>query len=98
MPNPFRSEQAAFRLVWLTIGYFVLIVIGYEINRWLGLGVFIVETGAIAVWFGRRGEHEAPVKQAPAPHAPGERRLLVIANETVAGSELLAKLKRQAAG
>src|SRR5580692_9201167 len=98
MPNPFRSEQSAFRFVWLTIGYFVLIVIGYEISRWLGLAVFLVETAAIALWFSRSGEREAPVKQVPGAHSPGERRLLVIANETVAGSELLDELRRQTAG
>jgi len=98
MPNPFRSEQSAFRFVWLTIGYFVLIVIGAEINRWLGLAVFVLETAAVAWWFSRHGDRQAPVKQVPSPHLPGERRLLVIANETVAGSELLAELRRQTEG
>jgi hypothetical protein len=97
MRNPIRSEDAAFRLVWLTIGYFVLIVIGAAISRWLGLAVFVVETAAIAVWYSRRSDRQAPVKQAPAGHPPNERRLLVIANETVAGPELLAELRGLAA-
>lgn len=96
MRNPFRSEQSAFRFVWLTIGYFVLIVIGAEIDRWVGLAVFVVETAAIAWWYTRSGDREAPVKQAPAEHAAGERRLLVVANETVAGPELLDELRRLA--
>ena len=45
-----------------------------------------------------RDKREAPEKQAPAPHPPGEKRVLVIANETVGGSELLAELKRHARG
>jgi hypothetical protein len=98
MQNPFRSEQAAFRFVWLTIGYFALIVIGAAIDRWLGLGVFVVETALIAWWFTRRGDREAPIRQAPGEHSAGERRLLVVANETVAGPELLAELRRLAEG
>jgi len=98
MQNPFRSEQAAFRFVWLTIGYFALIVVGAAIDRWLGLAVFVVETALIALWFTRRGDTQAPVKQAPALHSAGERRLLVVANETVAGPELLAELRRLAEG
>ena len=45
-----------------------------------------------------RDKHEAPEKQVPAPHPPGEKRVLVIANETVGGSELLAELERHARG
>jgi GABA permease len=97
MANPLRSEQSAFRLVILTIGYFALIVIGAKINRWLGLAVFVVETAAVAWWYVRHGDREAPIKQVPAGHAPDTRRVLVVANETVAGSELLAEVRRAAA-
>jgi GABA permease len=97
MRNPFRSEQAAFRFVWLTVGYFVLIVAGAEINKWAGLGVFVVETALIAWWFSRRGE-PAPALQERVVAAGGdEHRVLVVANETVAGSELLEELRRRAA-
>ena len=98
MRNPFRSEQSAFRFVWLTIGYFALIVVGAEINRWLGLAVFVLETAAIAVWFTRHDEGDKVVEPAVWERLSGERRVLVVANETVAGPELLAELKRQAAG
>jgi hypothetical protein len=97
MRNPFRSEEAAFRFVWLTIGYFGLIVVGAAIDRWAGLAVFLLETGAIAAWWlTTRSDRQAPAKQAPARHPPGERRLLVIANETVGGPELLAELRLRA--
>jgi hypothetical protein len=94
--NPFRSEAEAYRFVWLTIGYFVLIVIGSLINVWLGLGVFIVETLGVLWWIFFRGEREQPLRQAPPPHEEGERRILVVANETVAGRELLECIEQKA--
>jgi hypothetical protein len=99
MKNPVRSEADAFRFVLLTIGYFALIVIGYFINHWLGLAVFVVLTAAIA-WLvlGRRGEQAQPVKQAPAPSPPEQHRILVVANETVGGAELLGTIRGRAEG
>ena len=47
MRNPIRSEADAFRFVWATIVYFGLIVIASLIDRWVGLAVFILLTGAI---------------------------------------------------
>jgi hypothetical protein len=44
--NPLRSEAAAFRFLWLTIGYFALIALGAWIDRWVGLAVFLVLTAA----------------------------------------------------
>ena len=38
------------------------------------------------------------MKQAPPPRPPGEKRLLVVANETVAGPELLSELEQHARG
>ena len=98
MRNPFRSEADAFRFVWLTIGYFALIVIGSLINVWVGVGVFVV-VSAIALWwlFGR-GDREAPVAQAPAASPAGEHRILVVANETVGGPELLAEIRGRSEG
>jgi GABA permease len=93
--NPFRSEGDAFRFLWLVIGYCVLIVIGSFINRWVGLAVFVV-LSALAIWFGFfRGRSEAPVRQAPAPSPPDEHRILVVANETVGGPELLAQIRER---
>jgi GABA permease len=96
MRNPFRTEEEAFRFVWLTIVYFALIVIGYFIYRWLGLAVFVVESAVVVWWLMTRGRRERPVRQAPPPHPGGERRILVVANETVEGSELLRELCRKA--
>ena len=46
MRNPFRTEEAAFRFLLLAIAYFALIAIASVINRWFGLAVFLLETGA----------------------------------------------------
>jgi GABA permease len=94
MRNPIRSEADAFRFVLLTIGYFALIVIGSVINVWLGLAVFVVLSAGVLWWFlMRRGETQAPVKQAPAGSPPQEHRVLVVANETVGGAQLLETIR-----
>jgi hypothetical protein len=99
MRNPFRSEAEAFRFVWLTVGYLGLIVIGSVINAWLGLAVFIVLTAVGTWWFlARRGERQAPVQQASAPSPASEHRILVVANETVGGPELLSEIREHAGG
>jgi hypothetical protein len=95
MKNPFRTEEDAFRFVWLTIIYFALIVIGSVINTWLGLGVFIGETAILGWWLVTRGQHERPVRQQAPSHPEGERRILVIANETVGGEELLSCIRQK---
>jgi hypothetical protein len=99
MRNPFRSEAEAYRFVWLTLGYLALIVVGSLINVWLGLAVFIVETLVVLWWLLlRQGEVEKPERQAPGPHPEGERRILVVANETVGGPELLAEVRARSEG
>src|SRR5215210_4957402 len=95
MRNPFRTEEEAFRFVWLTIAYFALIVIASLVNTWLGVAVFIVETAALGWWIATRGQRERPVPQVPPPHPEGERRILVVANETVGGEELLSCVKKK---
>ena len=99
MRNPFRSEADAFRFVWLTIGYFALIFIGSLINVWVGVAVFVVVT-AVAIWwlFVREAEQEAPVRQTPAASPADEHRILVVANETVGGPELLSEIRERSRG
>jgi GABA permease len=99
MRNPIRSEADAFRFVLLTIGYFALIVIGSVINVWLGVAVFIGLTVGVLWWFVvRRREPDAPVRQAPAASPPEQHRVLVVANETVGGSQLLDTIRERIAG
>jgi GABA permease len=94
--NPIRSEADAFRFVLLTIGYFALIVIGSVINVWVGVAVFVVLTAGVLWWFVmRRREPEAPVRQVPAASPPEQHRVLVVANETVGGSQLLDTIRER---
>jgi hypothetical protein len=93
-----RSEAEAYRLLLLTIGYFALIVAGSWINRWLGLTVFIVlSLGVLWRTFGRRNEKHPP---AHVEHRgpEGERRILVIANETVQGGALRDRIAEKSKG
>ena len=96
MRNPFRSEAEAFRFVWLTIGYFALIVIASLVNRWLGVAVFVVLTAVVAWWLFSHGDAKETSRQTPAPSPPDEHRILVAANETVGGPELLSEISKRA--
>ena len=96
MRNPFRNEADAFRLVLLSIGYFALIIIAAAINRWVGLAVFIVLT-LVAIGAVIRARREPPRPASGLREsAPGERRILVIANETVGGEALRDLIRRRA--
>ena len=97
--NPFRSEAEAYRFLLLTVGYFALIVAAAAIRTWLGVVVFAVLT-ATAIWLWLRSRSDEPVQRASVERrsAENEHRILVIANETVGGEELLAILRRKAEG
>ena len=92
MESPFRSEEAAFRFLLITIGAFALIV-----DRIVDLDGARIPHVPRAL--GRRR------RRLPAPARPGsgaqhveplgepdERRVLVVANETVGGEELLSAI------
>lgn len=97
--NPFRSEAEAYRFLLLTVGYFALIVAAASIATWLGVVVFVVLTAA-AVWLWLRSRSSEPALKPALPAHDGheERRILVIANETVGGDELLSILRRKSEG
>ncbi len=97
--NPFRSEADAYRFLLLTIGYFALIVAAATLNRWLGLAVFVLLTTYV-LWRFVVGRTEEPPLRASLPTTPAgaERHILVIANETLGGPELLDLLRRKAEG
>jgi len=90
--NPFRSEAAAFRFLLITIGAFALIVVASAISTALGLVAWLLLTGAaIGVYLRQRGP-EPEQEHVEHVGGPGERRVLVIANETVAGEELVGAI------
>ncbi len=89
MESPFRSEAAAFRFVLISIGAFALIVGASWINPWLGLAVFLFLASA-AFWIYLRQRGPSPLReQIEQVGPPDERRVLVVANETVGGEELM---------
>jgi hypothetical protein len=94
--NPFRSEAEAYRFLLITIGYFAAIVIATLVGgRWVGLAVFIALT-LVGLWFLLRRRPEAPIRTAPPRRgAEDERRILVIANETVGGEKLRDEIRRR---
>ncbi|HEU5010523.1 MAG TPA: hypothetical protein VFT33_07505 [Gaiellaceae bacterium] len=92
MESPFRSEEAAFRFLLITIGAFALIVVASWISTALGVIVWLgLSAAAVAVYLRQRGparEREHVEQRGDA----SERRVLVIANETVGGQELLSAI------
>ena len=97
--NPFRSEADAYRFLILTVGYFAAIVFASVLGgRWTGLAVFVVLSVVAVAWFLVRDRPGPPVPQAPAQRgAEGGRRILVVANETVAGERLRDAIRQAAA-
>ena len=99
MQNPFRSEDEAFRFLIRTIAYFAVIAVAALINTWLGLAVFVLATGVIVWWLFFRGEAKRPIQTAPARRSgEGERRILVVANETVGGETLRNCIRQRSEG
>jgi hypothetical protein len=100
MMNPFRSEAEAYRFVLGTVAYFLAIVIADVVGgRWWGLGVFVVLSVLVLWWFFRREAREQPPATAPRQRGDSdERRILVVANETVAGRRLRDAIQSAAAG
>ena len=99
MQNPLRSEAEAFRFLLGAVVYFAAIAIAGVINAWAGLVVFIVLSAAVLWWWWRSRPELVPEQVAPRRRsAPGERRILVIANETVGGSELLDRIRELGEG
>ena len=89
MINPLRSEAEAFKFLIASIGYFGAIVIASVAGgKWVGLGVFLFLSAVVVSWWARARREERPERTTPRPHAAGERRILVVANETVGGHTL----------
>ena len=92
MESPFRSEAAAFRFLLITIGAFALIVLASAASTLLGFLTFLVlSTIAVAMYLRQRGP-TPDVTSVAQLGGPDERRVLVVANETVAGEELLSTI------
>lgn len=96
MESPFRSEAAAFRFLLITIGAFALIVVMSTISTMLGFLTFLALTVAAVVLYLRQRGPAPEQTHVESLGGPGERRILVVANETVGGEELLSAMSTMA--
>jgi nucleotide-binding universal stress UspA family protein len=100
MINPFRSEAEAYRFLLLTVAYFAAIAIAaLTLGKWAGLSVFLVLTLA-GIAYVIRARRTEPPRQAVSSRRgrENERRILVIANETVGGERLREEIRRRSEG
>lgn len=87
--NPFRTEAEAFRLLLVSLAAFSALALASILGGWeAGVPVWAVVTAA-ALWYYLRPLPEPVARQAPRHvGAPDERRILVVANETLRGRVL----------
>ena len=99
MRNPLRSEAEAYRFVLASLAYFGLIVLATKLGgRWVGVAAFILLT-LVALWWLFGSEESTPVRARGKHRGPAnERRILVIANETVAGGRLRDTIHERTVG
>jgi hypothetical protein len=99
MQNPFRSEAEAFRFVMLLIAYFAAIVIAKALfGNVAGVIVFVAVTLGVLWWISRGRPARPERRVAPRRGAEDERRILVIANETVGGETLREMIREKSEG
>jgi hypothetical protein len=98
--NPLRSEAEAFRFLLASLGYFAAIAVAALVGgRWVGLAVFLALTALVVGWWLRTRRAERPIPTATVRRsAEDERRILVIANETVGGSTLRNCIRKRSEG
>jgi GABA permease len=88
--TPFSSEAEAFRFLLLTVAAFAAVALASILGGpWVGVPIWIAATLAAVVLYLRPRRARRTIRTAPA-HAgdPEERRILVLANETLASAEL----------
>lgn len=100
MQNPFRSEAVAYRFLLVLVGCFAAIVLADQLlGRWAALAAAILALAGFTWWVVFGGKPAAPVRTAPAHRStPGEKRILVVANETVGGEKLRACVREKTEG
>jgi hypothetical protein len=99
--NPLRSEHEAFQFLMGAIAYFAAIVVASVLGGvWAGVVAFAVLTAAAVAWFLNRYRHPPAVTESVGSRATPahEHRVLVVANETVAGRRLHEAVRRATEG
>ncbi|HVT00065.1 MAG TPA: hypothetical protein VHE08_06065 [Solirubrobacterales bacterium] len=99
MHNPLRSETDVFHLVVVIVAAAVLVVALTLITRpvfGILLAALLIGVGIGLAWRGARGAEPRTVTAAHA--ADGTRRILVVANQTAAGRELLDEIANRCRG
>ena len=95
MRNPFRSEAEAFGFVLLSVALFAAVAVaGILGGGWAALGVFLVLAVAMAIYI--KGEPKTVEPAVWNRREDGRRRILVVANETVAGRALRGEIVKRA--
>jgi hypothetical protein len=99
MHNPLRSEADVFRLVVVIVGAAALVVAVALITEpvWgVLVAALLIGIGVGAVWRVTRGSEP---REIAAPESTDDtRRILVVANQTAAGKELLDEIRNRCRG
>jgi hypothetical protein len=94
MRNPFRSEAEAFGFVLVCVVLFAAVAVaGILFGGWIALAVFIALAVGVAIYV--KGEPKPPDEPVLSRQGGGRRRILVVANETVAGRALRGEVVRR---
>lgn len=99
MHNPLRSEADVFRLVVEIVGAAALVVAVALITEpvWgILVAVLLLAVGVGLAWRGTRGSE--PREVAAPVSGDDTRRILVVANQTAAGRELLEEIRNRCRG
>ena len=98
MHNPLRSEAEMFRVVVIVgIALLPVIILGLAAGPGWGAGLLAIEAAAAAFWIWRTTRGAEPHTAEVAEGHDGVYRLLVVANETVAGRALSSEIERRCA-
>jgi len=99
MHNPLRSEADVFRLV-VVIGVAAALVVALTLITSSVVGILLVALLiGIGIGFAYRGSRGAEPRSAEATRTTdGTRRILVVANQTAAGRELLDEIANRCRG
>src|SRR3954470_16180185 len=103
MRIPVQTERDAFQLTWAIVVVVVAsVALGAAAGAAWGVALFAVAVLAAALWELRVSDPDRPqplrdaARSAPAGGEAGRYRVLVVANETVAGRELREELLQRA--